>query len=260
MKNKFILLLISFHLGLFVSSQKVNVKLLSAYDSSPITDFKMNFLDDEGKLVETKISDENGNIQFKLNNHERMFAADKLDMFMTFSETINSKDTNYYYFYPTEETEEKIRNWEDENRGKRLEDLSILDNYVVKESNQKDSTDDESQSNTDSHKNESDKFVLGGDTEPSFPGGINKMYEFLQENIHYPTESMERGVEGTAYIQFIVEKNGLISQITVLRGVSREIDAESIRVVRKMPKWTPGISDGENVRVRYTLPLIFRLN
>jgi len=97
------------------------------------------------------------------------------------------------------------------------------------------------------------------DKEATFPGGAAAMKQFLADNINYPEIAMEMGDQGKVFIEFVVEKDGSITQIKVLRGVSREIDREAKRVVRDMPKWTPAESKGESVRARCRIPINFIL-
>lgn len=95
---------------------------------------------------------------------------------------------------------------------------------------------------------------------PSFPGGISGLRTYLNQNIRYPAEAQEICVQGRVVVSFVVEKDGHISDVTVLRSVDPSLDKEAIRVVRNMPRWTPGKQGGEPVRVRYTIPVSFRLN
>ncbi len=97
------------------------------------------------------------------------------------------------------------------------------------------------------------------EVEPSFPGGEAAMMSWIQENIEYPPLAVEMGEQGKVFVQFVVNKDGSIEQVKVLRGVSDAIDQEAKRVVRTMPKWSPGEQAGKKVRVRYTLPIHFRL-
>ena len=95
---------------------------------------------------------------------------------------------------------------------------------------------------------------------PQFPGGEKALFQFLSKNITYPEKSKRRGVEGLVYVNFTIEKDGSISNINVLQGVSEEIDAEAVLVVSTMPKWNPAKYDGEKVSVSYNLPLKFTIN
>jgi len=91
--------------------------------------------------------------------------------------------------------------------------------------------------------------------QPEFPGGMEKMMQFISNSFQYPSIDMENGIEGRVYVSFVVEKDGSISTIKVLRGVTKTIDAEAIRVINKMPNWTPGEQAGKTVRVKYVLPI-----
>ena len=96
--------------------------------------------------------------------------------------------------------------------------------------------------------------------QPMFPGGMEEMMKFLQQNIKYPTEAQEQGKQGRVIVQFVVNKDGSISNDSVVRSVDPLLDAEALRVVRSMPNWKPGKQRGKEVRVRFTLPVSFRLS
>ena len=93
-----------------------------------------------------------------------------------------------------------------------------------------------------------------------YPGGMQELMKFLQTNIRYPKEAQERGIQGRVVVQFVVNKDGSICDEHVVRSVDPQLDAEALRVVRSMPNWEPGKQRGEKVRVRFTLPVTFRLN
>ncbi len=95
--------------------------------------------------------------------------------------------------------------------------------------------------------------------EASFPGGAAAMKKYLAENIKYPEIAMELGDQGKVYVEFVVNRDGSIEQVKIMRGVSREIDQEAKRVVRSMPKWTPAENSGEAVRARCRIPINFKL-
>lgn len=94
---------------------------------------------------------------------------------------------------------------------------------------------------------------------PSFPGGPAKMNEYIAKNIKYPVMARESGVEGRVFVNFVVEPNGSISKVKVLRGIGGGCDEEAMRVVQSMPTWKPGKQRGTAVRVSYTVPIIFKL-
>ena len=94
---------------------------------------------------------------------------------------------------------------------------------------------------------------------PQFPGGVSKQMEFISQNLQYPKSAQEQGIQGRVIAQYVVEKDGSVSNIRVIRGVSEELDAEAVRVLKLMPKWTPGKQNGKPVRCRYTIPVQFRI-
>jgi protein TonB len=106
---------------------------------------------------------------------------------------------------------------------------------------------------------ESDVVIEIPDVKPEFPGGLEEMYKFLRDNIKYPQISKSAGVSGTVYIKFVVERDGSISNIEILRGVSTDIDAEALRVMNKMPNWNPGLKNGKLIRSRFNMPIRFTL-
>ena len=95
---------------------------------------------------------------------------------------------------------------------------------------------------------------------PEFPGGAVEMMKFLNENVKYPEAAEKTGTQGRVIVQFIVEADGSITNVKVLKNVSDEIDAEAVRVINAMPKWKPGSQSGKPVRVKYTIPVTFRLS
>lgn len=96
---------------------------------------------------------------------------------------------------------------------------------------------------------------------PEFPdGGMAGLMQYLAENIRYPKKAQQEGTQGRVTVQFIVEKDGSISHTSILRSVHPELDAEAMRVINTMPKWKPGTQRGEVVRVKYTIPVMFRLS
>jgi TonB family protein len=94
---------------------------------------------------------------------------------------------------------------------------------------------------------------------PEFPGGMVEAMTFLAKNINYPVAAQQAKIEGRVIVQFVVERDGSVSDVKVMRGVSPELDAEAIRVVGMMPKWIPGKQRGKAVAVKYTMPIMFRL-
>ena len=95
--------------------------------------------------------------------------------------------------------------------------------------------------------------------QPQFPGGMGALNQWLGSNIKYPAMAAENGIEGRVIVQFVVERDGSVSGVHVVRGVDPSLDKEATRVVAQMPKWIPGKQNGSAVRVKYTVPVTFRL-
>ena len=94
---------------------------------------------------------------------------------------------------------------------------------------------------------------------PSFPGGQGALMQYLASNIKYPVVAQENGVQGRVIVSFVVERDGSISDVRVARSVDPSLDREAQRVVKSMPRWKPGKQNGSAVRVKYTVPVVFRL-
>ena len=94
---------------------------------------------------------------------------------------------------------------------------------------------------------------------PAYPGGEAKLYEYLGKNIKYPQIARESGIQGRVFVNFVVEPDGGVSNVKVLRGIGGGCDEEAIRVIKSMPKWKPGKQRGKAVRVQYTIPVVFKV-
>ena len=95
---------------------------------------------------------------------------------------------------------------------------------------------------------------------PGFRGGEQKLFEFIGNNVVYPQEAKEAGIEGKVFVEFYIEGDGTVCDAKVLRGLGYGCDEEALRVIGLMPKWSPGKQRGKAVRVRYTLPVNFKLS
>jgi TonB family protein len=95
---------------------------------------------------------------------------------------------------------------------------------------------------------------------PEYPGGGDALDEFVKSNIKYPLDAKAAKAQGKVYIQFIVEKDGSITEISIRKGAHKSLDAEAIRLIGLMPDWKPGSMRGKKVRTRYTLPITFSLS
>lgn len=95
---------------------------------------------------------------------------------------------------------------------------------------------------------------------PQYPGGPIAMLKYLMENIKYPEQAMKEGIQGRVTVRFIVEKDGSISDVKPILSVHPLLNKEAVRVVESMPKWSPGKQNGKPVRVRFNVPVMFKLN
>ena len=95
--------------------------------------------------------------------------------------------------------------------------------------------------------------------QPSFPGGQKALMQWLSENVQYPQLAYDNGIQGRVIVQYVVEKDGSISEVTVSKSIDPSLDKEALRVVKSMPSWRPGMQNGKPVRVKYTMPVTFKL-
>ena len=262
MKIKSLSFLIITHLCITIYGQEVNIRMVNGYNFTTVDNFQMKLVDENGKLVDTVSSDQNGNIKYDFKEPVELSSNQEMQYFRSFPVSISERDlgkTVLFYFYPTPEAEIKIRSWEEKHQGFRLEELSSLNDAIAQNENHSNITANDTLKDTIVSHKDSNIIEFDKATEPIFPGGIEKMHEYLSENILYPDVSINNAEEGKVFVKFIVEKNGLVSQIEVVRGVSPAIDAESIRVIRNMPKWIPAEEDGKTCRIKLHLPINFSL-
>ena len=105
-----------------------------------------------------------------------------------------------------------------------------------------------------------DQVFLVVEEDPEYPGGPEALYQFIAENMRYPQEAKERGITGRVFVTFVVEKDGSVGNIKVLRDIGGGCGEEAVRVVGMMPKWKPGKQRGKPVRTQYNLPVVFNLS
>lgn len=103
------------------------------------------------------------------------------------------------------------------------------------------------------------KMVALGTWDAEFPGGVKGLQKYINENVMYPESAIDRGEQGKVFMEFVVEKDGSISSIKVKKGLSKDLNKESIRVVKSMPPWIPGYVDGLPARTRCRLPIVYTL-
>ena len=95
---------------------------------------------------------------------------------------------------------------------------------------------------------------------PEFIGGVEKLYEYLGDNIKYPEQAKDFSIQGKVFVQFVVWKDGTIKDVKVVKGAHKLLDKEALRVINKMPNWKPGKQRGKNVNAKFTLPIKFRIS
>ena len=107
---------------------------------------------------------------------------------------------------------------------------------------------------------EESKIFVAVEKQPEFPGGKSELFRYLRNEIEYPRSARQAGIEGTVIVNFVVNKDGSITDAKVGRGVTDKLNQEALRVVKQMPDWNPGKQRGKPVRVRYRVPIRFSLN
>lgn len=141
-----------------------------------------------------------------------------------------------------------------------LLDSNLKAQNVVNPTNEKDNITILRAVGDDSTVSDKEKVYQVVEQQPSFPGGREELFKYLAYNVKYPIDAAEKKIEGRVLVTFVVEHDGSISNVNVANSVYPSLDKESIRVVSGMPKWIPGKANGKTVRVKYTIPITFRLN
>jgi len=111
----------------------------------------------------------------------------------------------------------------------------------------------------DSAKSFDDEFFMVVENMPEFPGGDLGLMKYIKKNVNYPKIAKEYNITGKVYISFIVDKTGSVTNVKVVRGVDKNLDAEAVRVIKSLPKYKPGKQRGKAVRVMFTIPIKFKL-
>jgi periplasmic protein TonB len=104
-----------------------------------------------------------------------------------------------------------------------------------------------------------EKIFLIVEQPPEFEGGLQELYKFLYANIRYPAQALRMGIEGNVYVSFVVDADGKISEVQIVKGIGAGCDEETLRVLKMMPPWKPGKQRGKPVKVRFSLPVKFKL-
>ena len=114
--------------------------------------------------------------------------------------------------------------------------------------------------NIDDEPTDTNEIYMVVEDSPQFPGGLQAFWDYLHDNIKYPESCRRDSIQGRVIISFVVEKDGSINSAEIVKGVHEQLDAEALRVIDAMPKWKPGKQRGKTVRVKYAIPVNFRLD
>ena len=104
-----------------------------------------------------------------------------------------------------------------------------------------------------------DEVFVVVEEQAEFPGGMDSMYAYIQKNLKYPEAAEEKGIQGRVFVQFVIEKDGSISNVKILRGIGGGCEEAAVEMVKNMPKWKPAKQRGKPVRYQYVLPIKFEL-
>lgn len=219
-------------------SYQLEINVLSKLDSLPLKNVEVKLFEDH-KLVQKLLSDENGRVIFsglKSKKYQFEVLGDTSDFLPYWNQLENKKKKDLkrtIYLNPQEEHFiqycENIVDQFFENGGAAFP----IDT--------------------------TEKCLEDIGTEAMFPGGESNMFYFIMNYLNYPEESIELGEQGKVYLSFIVEPDGSISNIKVLKGVSKLVDQEAKRIIKAMPRWIPAVCNGRRVRCKMNIPLKFAL-
>ena len=126
--------------------------------------------------------------------------------------------------------------------------------------NETDSLVYEQSNNNKSVEDDGIELITAVEKQPEFPGGLEALIKYLSDNVRYPDEALKDAIEGKVIVRFDVNKDGSISDVTIVRSLQPLLDAEAMRVINAMPKWNPGTQRGKPIKVGFTLPVNFSLN
>jgi len=136
-----------------------------------------------------------------------------------------------------------------------IEDDEEIENEVEVEDTESDEDEE-----IEIEEEDDEEFFMVVENMPEFPGGDLGLMKYIQKNVKYPAIAKEYNITGKVYVSFIVDKSGKVTNVKVVRGVDKNLDAEAVRVVKSLPKYKPGKQRGKSVRVMFTIPINFTLN
>lgn len=160
----------------------------------------------------------------------------------------------YYYFRSVARPIRPVRSFKLQNINSSKQTVSLSTQNTPTGTNTNQAT---SKTVTETTEQEIFKVV---EKMPSFPGGDEMLMEYISKNLKYPQKAMDAGIQGRVFVSFVVEPDGSISNVKVLRGIGSGCDEEAVRIIKSMPKWEPGKQMGQTVRVSYQIPVNFKLN
>lgn len=247
----FVLIVLIIQCHLFTFGQ-VRIKVVDAGTNLGMEDVEVIRKGKRGKIKERKLTNSDGIVEFKKNSG-LVTISKKTKEYSHFPFELLRKDKHeelVYFMYPSgflPESENKKNNKKSKPKSSKE---TIREVIIVEE-------DDD----LDSLLSSSEDYIIDDypDVEAEFPGGTDAMIAFLAKTIQYPRYAMEMGDKGKVFVEFVVERDGSLTQIKILRGVSKAIDYETVRVIKNMPAWSPAESKGEIVRARCRVPINYIL-
>lgn len=237
MNIKLLLVLIIFPMSLFAGKYNLSVKVVNAYDLTVLEGCSVSLADTDFKAV----TNLDGTVIF-----ENVKGSKFQIQIVPPSDFFYPEDLNYNMKYhgkellielmPTEKYDLELYRIEDSIYGSDRDSVDLIDVNIV------------------------DSLIeVGAFIDAEFMGGNSAMTRFIVDNVRYPQIAIELNEQGKVYLTFVVEKNGDISHVRVAKGISRVLDSEAKRVVRRMPNWKSGTVNDENVRVKIHLPIVFAI-
>ena len=136
----------------------------------------------------------------------------------------------------------------------------VEDDVEIEEEIEIDDTESDEDVEIEIEEEDEDEFFMVVENMPEFPGGDLGLMKYIQKNVKYPAIAKEYNITGKVYVSFIVDKTGNVTNVKIVRGVDKNLDAEALRVVKSLPKYKPGKQRGKPVRVMFTIPINFTLN
>jgi TonB family protein len=234
-----LLFFLFFPLTFFAKTYSIEINVNSRIDDQPVSGAAV-VLYDEGQKVKELKSDQYGKVHFtNLNKkvYDFVVRGDSAAYKVFYGVIINKKRKN------VERTISLVPNMiYYKQYCEKMVDVFLVKNAAIYPSDSSEKCKD-----------------LNFEYEAEFPGGMNKMNFFISNYLEYPEESIELGEQGRVYLSFVIEPDGNISEVTIVRGVSQLLDREAKRIIKEMPRWTPAVCNGKRMRSKIQLPISFAL-